>query len=163
MEQRTSVIKKKILKVLCNNEEIRSLVVTQPDLIEYPEDLIGVNIFPYLKVDFTPQETGAYIGVSVNFPSINTNEIFKNMYLVFLIICHDNFMNISAKNDNGACRTDLIAEQILNAVNWNDLLGCDLKLVSDKEDPMNKNYYSRELVFRTATPNSMKDGVKVNV
>ena len=42
-----------------------------------PDDLIYVNIFPYLKVDYTVQEAGTYIGVKLEYPNIDNNEIVR--------------------------------------------------------------------------------------
>lgn len=161
MEDKSSVIKRDIMSRLCANEKIVELIGNTSSDIEYADDLIDVNIFPYLKVDYTVQDTGAYIGVAVSSPSINRNEIYKNTYVTILIISANSYMRFTDAKRRGYCRTDLLAEEVLNTFNWNDCYGCKMKLVSDKEDALNTSYYYREVVFKLVSSNSMENGVKI--
>ncbi len=162
MEENSSAIKRDIMARLCANEKIVELIGNTSSDIEYADDLIDVNIFPYLKVDYTVQDTGAYIGVAVSNPSINKNEIYKNTYITFLIISANSYMRFADAKRRGYCRTDLLAEEVLRTFNWNNCYGFKMKLVSDKEDALNTSYYFREIVFRLVSPNGTENGVKFN-
>lgn len=158
MNGKTSTLKRKILLRLAENEKIFELIDNKQVSKKNPDDLINVNMFPFLKIDYTVQEAGTYVCVKIDYPELNSNIIFKNTRLTILIVS----ANRHLKTDMGDLRTDLISEEILNSINWNDCFGFDVRLVSDREDPLNDNFYYRKLVFESVSPNSMKNGVKVN-
>lgn len=160
MYQDFSSLKHKVMTMLCQKQSIVDLIGNNSESIEYPDDLIDVNIFPYLKVDYTAQSKGAYIGVAISTPSINNNEIFKNTYLTFLTICENEYQRFDDDVRRGFCRTDLIAEEILSLFNWNDCFGFRLELASDKEGALNNTHYYREVTFRLVTQNNMQNGRK---
>lgn len=151
-------LKRKIMMTLASDSKIFELLDNQSIDKDSPDDLIYVNIFPYLKVDYTIQEAGTYIGVKLEYPKIDENEIYKDAQLTFLVVS----ANRHIKTSDGYARTDLIGEEILKIFNWNDHFGFTLKLVGDTEDPVDENFYYRKLVFKSVSPNSMKNGDKVN-
>lgn len=158
MNGRTSTLKRKILLRLAENERIFELIDNKKINKKNPDDLINVNIFPFLKIDYTVQEAGTYIGIKIDYPELNSNIIFKNTRLTVLIVSANRHLRAAS----GDLRTDLISEEILNSINWNDCFGFEVRLVSDREDPLNENFYYRKLVFESVSPNSMKNGVKIN-
>lgn len=160
MESRASEIKRKVMLAMCNNDKIVSLIDNAN--VEYADDLIDTNIFPYLKIDYTVQDAGAYIGVAVDFPTINKNEIYKNMKLTILIVVSNGKMRVDGGGYSGMCRTDLIAEELMNTLDWNTFLGFKLRLYADKEDIFNESFYCRKLVFTSVSDNGIQNGVKVN-
>lgn len=157
MIDKPSTIKQKIMLKLAQDKNMRNYIGDVQ--IEYPEDLIGKSIFPYLKVDGTVQESKVCIGISANFPNINEkNNRFKNATITILILCENGFLN----TNNGYCRTDLISERICELLNWNDIFGFRLNLISDKESPLDERFYTRELVFKTVTNNNTLNGSIIN-
>lgn len=158
MNGNTSTLKRKIMMMLASNPDIFELIDNKTIDRDTPDDLIYVNIFPYLKVDYTIQEAGTYIGVKLEYPDMNSNEIYKDTQLTFLVVS----ANTHLKTDGGYARTDLITEKILENFNWNSVLGFKIKLVSDTEDPVDENFYFRKVVFKSVSPNSMKNGDKIN-
>ena len=158
MNGNTSSLKRKIMMMLANNTDIFELFDNNTIDKDTPDDLIYVNIFPYLRVDYTVQEAGTYIGVKLEYPNIDTNEIYKDTQLTFLTVS----ANRHLKTDGGYARTDLISEKILEIFNWNSFLGFKIKLVSDTEDPVDENFYYRKLIFKSVSPNSMRNGDKIN-
>ena len=150
---RASVTKRKILQKFAQDETIFNLINNKSDNIEYPEDLIGVNLFPYLKIDYTVEEAGTFIGVKVEYPNINvSNYTYKDTHITVLIVCD----NKSLKTDSGYIRTDLVAERITELLNYNRWLGYEVRLVSDMEDPLNDKYYYRKIVFKSEANNTRK-------
>lgn len=151
----TSKRKKRFMMMMANDEEIFKLL-DNPDA-EYPDDLIGVNIFPQIKVDFTEQETRSYIGVKLDYPSICKNELYKNYVLTVMVISNNRHLK---DPKTGYSRVDMIAERVTNLLNWNNEVGFTIELVSDIEDPLNEKFYYRRLVFKSLISNSLEDGVK---
>lgn len=158
MNGKTSTLKRKILLRLAENERIFELIDNKKINKKNPDDLININIFPFLKIDYTVQEAGTYIGIKIDYPELNSNIIFKNTRLTVLIVSANRHLRAAS----GDLRTDLISEEILNSINWNDCFGFEVRLVSDREDPLNEDFYYRKLVFESVSPNSMKNGVKIN-
>lgn len=151
-------LKRQIMLKLANSSEIFDLIDNKNISKDSPDDLIYVNIFPYLKVDYTVQEAGTYIGVKLEYPNIDNNEIYKDAQLTFLVVS----ANTHLKTSGGYARTDLIGEEILKLFNWDDSLGFTIELMGDTEDPVDENFYFRKLVFKSISPNSMKNGDKIN-
>lgn len=155
MSLTTSQLKRKFMKLLYESDAIVSLI--GDDSIESPDDLLGTHIFPQLKVDFTEQQVGSYIGLKIDYPSICNNELYKNYYLTLLIISHTSHLLC-----NGDNRVDLIGEETIKIYNWNEDIGFRLELKSDSEYVLDKSYYVREQIFSSITSNSMVNGVRQN-
>lgn len=157
MTDKASIVKRKIMLKIAQDDKIRELINNND--IEYPEDLIGQNIFPYLKIDNTIQEAKICIGIAVNFPSVNrSNRLFKDTNITILVICENGILNM----DSGYCRTDLIIERILELINWNDWLGFDMELSYDKENPFDAKFYTREVQFTSLSHNNTVNGNRIN-
>ena len=150
---KTSVTKHKLLQMFAKDDTIFNLINNKSDTIEYPEDLIGINLFPYLKVDYTVEESGTFIGVKIEYPNINqSNYTYKDTRITVLIVCD----NKSLATKSGYIRTDLVAERIVELLNYNRCFGYELRLVSDSEDPLNEKYYYRKLMFKSEANNTRK-------
>ena len=143
---------------MINSPTLVSLIDNPTINADNPDDLIYTNIFPYLKVDYTVQEAATYIGIKLEYPDINDNEIYKDAILTFLIVSANGHLKVPG----GYSRTDLIAEELLSLFNWSDELGFKIKLYAEKEDPVNENFYYRRLIFESVSPNSVENGVKIN-
>lgn len=152
----TSQRKRKLMMMLAEDETIFTLLDNKT--AEYPDDLINVNIFPQIKIDFPSQEVATYIGLKIDYPSVCNNELYKNFHLTIMIISN----NAHLKTKTGDSRTDLLGEAIIKVLNWNNDLGFRIEVVSDVEDPLDTNFYYRKLVFKSITSNSMINGMKQN-
>ena len=143
---------------MVNSPNLVNLIDNPNISADNPDDLIYTNIFPYLKVDYTIQEAGTYIGIKLEYPDINDNELYKDVILTFLIVSANGCLKVPG----GYSRTDLIAEELLSLFNWSSDLGFKIKLYAEKEDPVNENFYYRRLTFESVAPNSVENGVKIN-
>lgn len=153
-----STTKMNIMLLLAGDQQIFDLI-NNPDIsYEYYDELIGENIFPYLKVDHTVQQSGTFIGIKIDFPNRNKNIIYKNTSITFLIISSNN----QVLTPQGFCRTDLIAERINSLFDWSSILGYRMELSYEKENPLNEDFYYREMKFVSVSPNGIVNGVKVN-
>lgn len=154
-ELTTSKRKRKFMMMLAEDETIFNILDSKS--AEYPDDLINTNIFPQIKIDFPSQEVASYIGLKIDYPSICDNELYKNYRLTIMII--SNYAHL--KTQTGDSRTDLLGEEIVRVLNWNNELGFRLKLISDVEDPLNENFYYRRLTFKSIIYNSLDNKLKV--
>lgn len=157
MIDKISTAKRQIIQKIVNDEKIKEIINNND--IEYSEDLIGQNVFPYLKIDDTVQEAKICLGVGIDFlQRIKTNIACKEVQITFLIVCQNRYLTM----DSGYSRTDILSERLTEIFNWNDYFGFDFDLVSDIEKPFNNQVYTRELVFRTVGNNSMVNGNRIN-
>lgn len=152
----TSQRKNKLMMLLAEDETIFKLLDNKS--VEFPDELIYKNIFPQIKIDFTVQETQTYICLKIDYPSICNNELYKNYILTVMILSN----NAHLKTLDGYSRTDLLGEEIIKILNWNNDMGFRMKVISDVEDPFDKNFYYRKLVFESIVSNSMVNGTKLN-
>lgn len=157
MIEKASTTKRKIIQKIVQDKKIQELIENKD--IEYPEDLIYSNIFPYLKIDDTILESKISLGIEVDFPKrIGKNNSFKEVQISFLGICKNDFL----KMNNGYSRLDLLMERICELLNWNSWLGFKFDLVSEYGKPYNDKFYSRELIFNTVGNNNMINGNRIN-
>lgn len=158
MQFKTSDYKRKVMMRLATDPEIFRLIDNKTIDPDAPDDLIYRNIFPYLKVDHTIQENGTFIGVRLDYPEINNNEIWKDAYLTVDIICAKGAM----KADGGNARTDLLSERINELLCWNGDWGFRLELYSEGEKPIDENFYHRTMTYTFFAANGVECGVKYN-
>jgi hypothetical protein len=132
-------------------------VLDVPDLIK-PDDLIYTHIFPYLKIPKIQITTETYITMSLNTTKVTKNKAYKDFILMFCIYSHEAKM----QTDYGGTRNDVLGGEIVQMFAWNDKIGFDLELISDKEDIYSETYHRRTIVFQTITSNSMQNGMRIN-
>lgn len=139
-----------------------------PDIIEMldnenvdpdcPDTAENVCIFPYIKIPGTQEQVGTFIGVKADCSSISDNELYKNVLLTVVVIC--SVEKIFVKGQKGI-RTDIIAGDISELLNWNDTFGFGMKLVSETEGVYeNPSYYAKTLKFKAIRSNDIYNGVK---
>lgn len=155
----TTLLKKKFMTMIVSDETIFKAIDNKK--AEYPDDLFGnkvcpQSVFPQIKIDFTEQEAGTYIGIKIDYPSICENELYKDYILTIMIISNNSHL----KSPNGFNRTDIIAEALIRLFNWNRSIGFTLELISDVEDPLDLKHYFRKLRFKSISSNSITNGVK---
>ena len=79
--------KQKIASMLINNEDIVRLINNTD--IESPEELIGENIFNFMRYPDSVEHEITYICFEVEVPKIsNTNYLFKQLVITFYVITH---------------------------------------------------------------------------
>ena len=87
----------KVISKIISDSECASLILNKP-ASEITEDdmdtILEKRIFDYQYVDDTTQESGAYIWVEIDIPSVE-NRTVKSVNLYVVISCHKNFMELS--------------------------------------------------------------------
>ena len=145
----TSQLKDDFIHLLVEKEKIVELIDNPK--VDTGSDLINKNVFPMIKVNFV-DEAGTYIGLKVDYPRISDNSVVKDYVLIIMIVSNIDHI-ITQNGDN---RNDLLAEEIIEMLNYNYDIGFTLKLVSDVENPLdNIKYYYRKLSFTSQTTNSL--------
>jgi len=151
MAKTTSERKNEFIKLLYSNPTIFTLI--DSSTAETGIDLVNHNIFPRIKIDFTIDDAGTYIGLKIDYPSITSNDTVKNCVVTFMILSHVKHIQTLT----GDSRTDLLAEEIIKMFNYNYDSQFTLKLEKDLEDPFNENFYYRRLTFSTLAINSIEN------
>ncbi len=151
--------KRRIMSALCRDSDIFTLI-DEPELnAKEPEEMIGRNIFPMVKVPGTSQVAKNYICVSVDTPRLSEgNDFWEDKLVTFVVACQE--QNIMTPYS--AARHDLIAACITEHFNWSNVLGFELKLVSDEEETWEQGYYVRILKYRNFSLNSIRNANKIN-
>ena len=139
--------KSTLLSYFINSEEICELMFNKkPYTEEDVDNLIYSQIFPYLYVDDTQDETLSYLCVEVSVPRIPTGTI-KDMKLIIWAFCHKGIMKYSKKGYSGT-RVDILADMVERALRDSNKFGIGkLQLVSCEHFFPNNKYYGRQLIY----------------
>lgn len=149
--------KTKIMNKLCEIPDIVTLINNPTITQNNPDAMRNVNIFSYMKIPNTTLAVKNYICYDYNAKSNTRNDLYKNVVINVACICHEADIRTPYGN-----RYDALAGVVLESLNWGEVLGFELELVSDTEGIMEKEYYVRTLQFKNVVANSMKNGVKMN-
>ena len=107
----------KIMKLLCNDQEIVDLITDTPNSAIPDRSLMYKNIFPYAYTPDVTKDTNNYICFRIYIPEVQ-NKTFKTVNIVFYIFCHQD--NIRTSN---GLRPDLIGERLETLFNGSMDLG----------------------------------------
>lgn len=152
--------KRDILKQLYENPNIIEMLNSGDIDPDCPDTALDTHLFQYVKVPNTQETVNSYIGIRVIKPEGGKydqgNTAFKLLHLHVYIIC--SFDHLNVPNQKGI-RTDILAGDICETLNWNNTFGLSLRLLSESEGVMeNRNYYFKELVFTTHRSNDQYGG-----
>lgn len=149
-----AIKKRDLFDILINDKEIFDAIDGHD--VEYPDELLGKYIFPFLKVNYTIQDVGTYIGLKIDYNNKNPNPVLKNTTITFLIISN----NQHILTNDGDTRTDIIGNRINELFVWNNKKGFPLRLSEDVENPFDENFYFRRIVLKTLDEDNIKYGKK---
>lgn len=144
-----------IMNELCSTPDIFTLIDNEK--ITQPDQMINKNLFSYMKIPNATLEVKNYICFDVNARSSSYNDLYKNITINMAAVCHND--NIKADVGN---RHDLLGGILIDILNFSNLLGLQLELVSDTETIWEKDYNVRLLQFKNLTLNSVRNGVRIN-
>ena len=146
---------------LCNDEDIIEVLhnVELEKNEAPPDEYFGTNIFSFIRVPGIADTVRNYICFSIDdIEDSYTNEVIKMQYVQFVIFCNAEDIN----TPYGIDRHDLLAYIVRDLFNWSDILGMQLKLISNREGVTDTNYYTRTLKFECRKANSLQRGVMSN-
>lgn len=149
--KKTTELKKEFNKLIYENDRIVKLINNNDTI--YADDLMGKNIFNQLKINFTMLEQGTYICLKIDYPKISINDTYKKYILTIMVVSH-NDTNITLTGDT---RTDLIAQELVDMLNFNYGNGFPLELKQEFEEPLDKDWYYRKVIFESLEYNSIEN------
>lgn len=156
LEDDIGLAKRVIETVLYNDPDIVELIDNHNIDPKSPEDLMYVNIFPFVRVPGVQDTSGSYICYEVDDMSdISRNDIMKQQYIQFVVFVHDDVI----KTKYGAPRHDMLGMVIRDLFNRSNLFGHELKLMQSRGGTTDTNYYTRTLKFQLITPEVAQDGL----
>lgn len=143
--------KYKIMKMLTSNQDI--LHALHNDELCGKDEIINgdlyrdVCIFDFLKLPDLKDEVNNYICFEVN-DTGHGNMLAKR--IIFRTVSHKD----DHKTDWGISRQDLLASIIKNEFDWSNVFGMHLEKESDVGSIADDDFYYREIVYKTSTPNN---------
>lgn len=156
IEDDIGLAKRIIESVLCNDPDIVELINNPNIDPEVPEDLLYVNIFPFIRVPGTQDASQNYICYEVDDISDSSrNDRMKQQYIQFVVFVHKDLI----KTKYGAPRHDIFGMVIRDLFNRSHLFGHELKLVQSRGGTTDTDYYTRTLKFQLITPEVTQDGL----
>ena len=149
------IIRKKRLieQILYSDEDIIE-ILDNPDLDpSMPEEYVGKNILPFIRIPGTQDTSKNFITFSIDDMSLMPgNKVMKSQYVQFVVFVHKNFANTKY----GVARHDLLGYLIRDIFNLSNKLGPQMELVSNKESVTDTDFYTRTLKFELIDDNSTK-------
>lgn len=147
-EEYDIIRKKRLIKeVLSSDPDIRELLGAETDA-----DLDS-QILKYLRLSETQTDTRNYIMIEVKDIGYGADGYhLKEQYIDICIMVHES--NIDTEYD--VPRTDLLDFVVKDLLNWSNVLGQQLKLISDEPDILEKKYFVRNLQFLVQVPNGVR-------
>jgi hypothetical protein len=149
------IIRKKRLieQILYSDEDIIE-ILDNPNLDpEVPEDYIGKNIFPFLRVPGVQDISKNYITFTIDdMGRMPSNQVMKSQYVQFVVFVHKDMV----KTKYGMERHDLLGYLIRDIFNLSNKLGPQMELVSNREGITDTDFYTRTLKFELIDDNSTK-------
>lgn len=132
--------KQKLMSKIVNNKAIIGLV--DKEYINSADELIGKNLFNYIRIPNTEEEEKTYICLEVDIPEVYSDEnyMFGKLEIIVYIITHQNLMD----TNQGALRTDLISAYIDEMFNLKKIVGLKpLELICNVSGAVTGTTYHR--------------------
>ena len=156
LEDDISLSKRIIESVLCNDPDIIEILDNTTLDPNVPDEYLYENIYPFIRIPGTQDESKNYICYSIDDLSANEfNDRIKQQYVQFTIFVHKDLV----KTKYGVARHDLLGYLIRDLFNRSHLFGHELKLVYDREGVTDTDYTTRTLKFQLITPEVTQDGL----
>ena len=156
LEDDISLSKRIIESVLCNDPDIIEILDNTTLDPNIPDEYFYENIYPFIRIPGTQDESKNYICYSIDDLSVNEfNDRIKQQYVQFTIFVHKDLV----KTKYGVARHDLLGYLIRDLFNRSHLFGHELKLVYDREGVTDTDYTTRTLKFQLITPEVTQDGL----
>ena len=149
-------LKREIIKLLYSNPDIIEILDNDQVDPECPDTAEWVCIFPFVKLAEVQEKVGTFIGVTIDSNGPVENDRFKQLLITVTSFCPITNMRVAGQKGT---RTDILAGDISETLNWNRSLGFQLRLVNEQEGVMSaQQYYFRTLQFTAIRGNDLKKG-----
>lgn len=142
---------------------IEQILYSDPDIIEIldnpeldpscPEDYVNKNIFGFLRIPGTQDESKNFITFTVDdMERSPNNKVMKNQYIQFVVFVHKDLIDTKY----GMYRHDLLGYLIRDIFNLSNKLGPQMELIYNREGVTDSDYHTRTLRFELVDDNSTK-------
>lgn len=139
--------KRRVKEVLVSDPDIKELLEVQSD------EELNAQILKYLRLSQAQTDTKNYIMIEVRDVGYGADGYhLKEQYIDICIMVHES--NIDTEYD--VPRTDLLGFVVKDLLNWSNVLGQQLKCISDEPDIIEKKYFVRNLQFLVQVPNGVR-------
>ena len=135
--------KQQIISLVINKKEIIDLIDNKD--IENTEDLIGENVFYYLRVPEAPEEEKTYICIEVDIPDAqsSSNDLFRELVVTIYIITHERLM----PTPDGT-RVDLISAELDELLTKQNVIGrSKMELLTNNANGIGVRHRCRIMTF----------------
>lgn len=149
------IIRKKRLveKILYTDEDIVEILANPAIDPSVPEDIIGKNVFSFLRVPGVQDVSKNFITFTIDDVSrMPNNKVMKSQYVQFVIFVHKTMV----ETKYGIDRHDLLGYIIRDIFNLSNKLGPQMELMSSIEGITDTDFYTRTLRFELVDDNSTK-------
>lgn len=141
--------KQQIMSLIINNEKIVELIDNPDVTLENSEELIGKNVFNFIRLPEAPEEERTYICIEVDIPDIRNayyNKMFKELIVTIYIITAERLM----PTKYGGTRTDLISAELDTMLNDFQGIGFNkIKCISNTSNGIGVKHRCRIMTFTT--------------
>lgn len=129
-----------ILKMICSNDSISSLLLNDGETISSPSDLIEKHVYPYEYIPGTTEEGKSFISMLLAVHSVDNGMTSYDCFINFYIVSYEGIMWVSNNDGRMVLRYDQIAEELDKMLNGTRNLGFKMELVGRKDgyQPMHK-------------------------
>ena len=149
------IIRKKriVEKMLYSDPDVVELINNDKIDPESPEDLVFENIFPFIRVPSTQDESRVFVTFSIDDNGRRANnQVMKSQSVTFVIFVHKDMI----KTAYGISRHDALGYVIRDIFNLSNALGPQMELESNHEGVADVGYVTRTLSFVLIDDNSTK-------
>lgn len=149
------IIRKKRLveKILYTDEDIVEILANSDIDPSVPEEIIGKNVFSFLRVPGIQDVSKNFITFTIDDVSrMPNNKVMKSQYVQFVIFVHKTMV----ETKYGVDRHDLLGYIIRDIFNLSNKLGPQMELMSSIEGITDTDFYTRTLRFELIDDNSTK-------
>ena len=149
------IIRKKRLveKILYTDEDIVEILANSDIDPSVPEDIIGKNVFSFLRVPGVQDVSKNFITFTIDDVSrMPNNKVMKSQYVQFVIFVHKTMV----ETKYGIDRHDLLGYLIRDIFHLSNKLGPQMELMSSIEGITDTDFYTRTLRFELIDDNSTK-------
>ena len=146
--------KKRLIEHILYSDEDIIEIIDNPDIDpDVPEDCVGKNIFPFLRIPGVQDVSKNFITFTIDDMNLMPgNQVMKSQYIQFVVFVHKDMINTKY----GMERHDLLGYLIRDIFNLSNKLGPQMELVSNREGITDTDFYTRTLKFELIDDNSTK-------
>ena len=146
-----------LMRMICENENIRTYLLDDGEIISSPTDLIEKHVYPYEYIPGTTEEGKTFVSMLLAVHEVDNGMTSYECYMNIYITSYEGIMWV--KNDSGqnVLRYDAIAEELDRMLNGTRNLGFRIDLVGRKDgyQPARK-FHGTMLTYRITAWNRNK-------